>query len=359
MGVYANSLDLSLRQNNCEVSHFTPQAWLERYKHNVVIMRYLRYIHYPRLVARQFDDSADVHHVIDHGYAHLLPKLPSGKRVVSVHDLIPLLTWKGALASEPVELGQPGARPAPTRKPLLNLHSLGFLSGYDQIISSSESTARDLVTHLGIERELIAVVPPALQNIFSRASDHQIESFRQQYGFDSATKWLLVSGRQRYKNHATCLRVFKQLLSQVDASIGLIKTGLPSPEFEALVRHHGLEGNVRSLFIEKHSDLPVLYSMADCLLFPSLYEGFGIPVAEALACGTPAVVSNRGSLPEVAGKLIPALDAFDVDGLAEAVQQALFDQAYQQHIAQQAPPKMQRYSIENVGRQVAEIYQAI
>lgn len=359
MGVVADSMERTLSQHGCDVSNVVPSSSLERRHQNRLIMRYLRYWHYPRYARALSSDTVDVHHVIDHGYAHLLPSLPAqAKRVVSVYDLIPFLTWKGVIESNADTAASLPRKPA-VRKPLLNLHSLKHLSGFDHITTSSEQTSRDLQQYFAIKKDNISVIPPVLSDHFAPVDDATITEFCHRYDLDRNKKWLMISGREYYKNHLTSLRVFKQLLKTCELPLGLIKTGMASPEFDQLVTSLGLNKNVKTFFLADQSELPVVYSLVDCVLFPSLYEGFGMPVAEALACGTPAVISNRGSLPEVAPQLLDSYEPFDIEGLAQAAYQALNDNEWRDHIAEQGPKQMQMYHSDVLGQRYIEVYQSL
>jgi len=137
-----------------------------------------------------------------------------------------------------------------------------------------------------------------------------------------------------------------------------VRAGLASAEFEQLVEQYGVQDRVRNVFLN-HAELPVLYSLVDCLLFPSLYEGFGMPVAEAIACGTPAVISNRGSLLEVADELAVACDPFDVQGMADALLNALYDQEHKQRIEQKGPTAMLKYHPKQIGQSLDTLYRRL
>ncbi|MFT6408682.1 MAG: glycosyltransferase involved in cell wall biosynthesis [Arenicella sp.] len=350
MDIYADSLAIALRskvddQQSFELSEFTPTSWLEKYRDNRFLMRYLRYRYYPKLVKQQY---ADIHHVLDHGYAHLFPSINHGLKCVTVHDLIPMLTWKGLI---PIN-----NQPSKTRKPWLNLNSLSYLHKYDGIISISQNTKRDLTKYLNIEQQKISYIPPPIAKIFKPIANDLVAQFARKYRLDQSKKWVMISGSEFYKNHIGSLQAFKRILQRSDINLQLIKTGRPTPGFDKLVTELELESNVTQLFLDDFSELPLLYNLVDCLLFPSLYEGFGMPVAEALACGTPVVTSDRGSLPEIVGSLTPCVSPSDIDGLASSVLNTLTDLSMINSIAINGPNEMQRYSERSVGQMLQTFY---
>lgn len=352
MDVFADSLALAIKEDQSDeisVNQFQPSSPLERYSTNRFIMRYLRYWQYPNSIKDTGNDhdAIDIHHVLDHGYAHLHPKLSNAQTCSSVHDLIPMLQWKGVIGD------------ASPRKPWLNLKSLSYLSRYDRLVAVSNNTKQDMIEYLKLPDEKIDVIYPVIADHFKPLSSIQSADFAQRYGLSTQCQWLMISGREYYKNHETCLLVLKQLLEETNLNIRVIKTGLPSIEFDQQVRELGLTNKVTQLFLTDFSELPLLYNFVDCLLFPSLYEGFGMPVAEALACGTPVINSNRASLPEVGGTLALYNDAYDVDGLCQSVLNALGDKKIKQKITQFGPLWCEQFRAPAIAKEYQRLYSSM
>lgn len=352
MEVFADGLTAALTASGLTPQSYVPHSSLERFKDSAWVMRYLRYRYYPQWVKKTNANDTQIHHVTDHGYAHLFPSLKNGKKILSVHDLIPLLTWKGVIKKDK------NGELLVNRKPSLNLYSLKFIKSYDHIVTISQSTANDLQQYLNMPAELITVVPPVIDDQYIPASSIQINALRKKYQLSEDVKWLMVTGREYYKNHKTCLLALKEIIENSSHQVRLIKTGMPSPEFKELVEQLDLSDYVRYLFLEDMTELPVLYSLVDCLLFPSLYEGFGMPVAEALACGTPVVMSDRASLPEAGGDLAIMCDAFDVQSLAEAVTQQFCDNA-KKTMLEQGPNWVRQFRQDVVGDKMLRLYKSI
>ena len=195
------------------------------------------------------------------------------------------------------------------------------------ICAVSEFTRRTLIERLGTPPEKIVAVPLAADPIFRPAKDPArdeavLRKYRLERGylFFPAHVW-------RHKNHRAAVSAMSILRGRGGAPV-LVCTGEAREGQGDLERHIarcGLSERVRFLGYCPREELPSLYRNAGCLVFPSLFEGFGMPVLEAMACGCPVVASNAASLPEVAGNAALLVDPADTEGLAEAIAQALGD----------------------------------
>jgi glycosyltransferase involved in cell wall biosynthesis len=125
----------------------------------------------------------------------------------------------------------------------------------------------------------------------------------------------------------------------------------------ATVERLGLSGDVVFLGYVPETDLPALYSLARLFVFPSLYEGFGLPPLEAMACGTPVVCAHTSSLPEVAGDAALLVDPLDADGLAAAMQQALSDEGLRARLVERGLRQAARFTWRAAAQQLLAIYE--
>ncbi|MES2937379.1 MAG: glycosyltransferase family 1 protein [Pseudomonadota bacterium] len=307
-------------------------------------MRWSRYVRYPRAAARQ---QGQLNHVIDHGYGHLLWTLEPERTVVTVHDIIPALRWAGKLAGTPRG-----------SYPLLNKLSLSALRRARALISVSQSTARDLVAHCGIEAERIHVVPLGLSPRFRPADPRDRPALRARLGLPQDGRLVLISGDAFYKNHGTCLAVLRAL-HEGGTPVTLVRLGPRGAEWQRLLAASGLEAGVIELQHLPGADVPALYNAVDCLLFPSLYEGFGWPVLEAMACGVPVVCSNAGSLPEVAGDAALTAAPTDAAALAQAVRRCLEDAQLRAALIARGHAQAARHPWHRHAQAVLEIYDGI
>jgi len=121
----------------------------------------------------------------------------------------------------------------------------------------------------------------------------------------------------------------------------------------------GLEDNVVFLGEVAEADVPALYAGAELFLFPSLYEGFGLPVLEAMACGTPVVCSNTSSLPEIVGEAAITFDPVDVAEMAGAIAKALADEGLRREMVEQGLAQASKFSWERTARKTLALYREV
>ncbi|MBO0744454.1 MAG: glycosyltransferase family 4 protein [Candidatus Dormibacteraeota bacterium] len=198
----------------------------------------------------------------------------------------------------------------------------------DRVICVSHSTARDVEALLGVPHDRLRVVPLGVDGAFSSQSAEAIADVRRR--LDLPERFILfVSTIEPRKN----LPVLLDAWSHLDDRPALVVAGLTgwrAREIEAKLE--GAGGEVRRLGPVDRRDLPALYSAALCLCHPSWYEGFGLTPLEAMACGTPVVVSSRSSLPEVVGDAGLLIDPADPDAWTAALAQVLTDDDLRQEL---------------------------
>ncbi|MGH2514511.1 MAG: glycosyltransferase family 4 protein, partial [Ktedonobacterales bacterium] len=224
-----------------------------------------------------------------HGPDFILPPLLGTPAVVTVHDLAFLTHPECALPSLVRYLS--AAVPRALRRA-------------SAVISDSQTTANDLHTLLGVPREKITVIYLGVDPLFTPQADpNAVAALRQKYGFLAPTV-LAVGTIEPRKNYERLIAAFAQARQHADGPRMLVIAGRPGWLYEgvfAAVDTLGLRECVRFLDYIPDAELTTLYHAADVLAMPSIYEGFGIPVLEAMASGTPVVCSDGGPLPEVAG----------------------------------------------------------
>ncbi|HEX7737271.1 MAG TPA: glycosyltransferase family 1 protein [Ktedonobacteraceae bacterium] len=282
-----------------------------------------------------------------HSPANVLPEfLPRGCRsVVTLHDL--------AFLRMPEVL----TRPRRMYHRVLTTRSLRRAS---MIIAVSESTRHDLTELLEIAPQQITTVYPCIEERFTRSvTEEEARAFRQSRGLDDG--FLLYMGTlEPRKNIPTLLDAYARLRQTTGTRAKLVLAGGKGWLYDAIfarVQQLGLEDEV--VFPGYVSDVEQLlwYSAAAVFVYPSLYEGFGIPVAEALACGTPVVTSTISSLPEAGAGIALTIDPHDVEALAAALHTALTDESFQEKCRVLAPTVVERFSASAMVRQTIAVYE--
>jgi glycosyltransferase involved in cell wall biosynthesis len=231
----------------------------------------------------------------------------------------------------------------------------------EAIIAVSASTKRDLIAHTAAPTAKITVVYEAAGPAFRPVTDAGVlAAVRQKYGLPQDFV-LFVGTIEPRKNLTTLLQAWRTICNLQSAICNpLVIAGKPGWLFEEiLAQARDLGPAVQFIGRMPPEDLPALYSAARLFVLPSLYEGFGLPVLEAMACGTPVVCSNASSLPEVAGDAALLVEPHDVDGLAAALQRALSDEALRREMIERGLAQAARFSWEKAARETLAVYRTI
>ena len=170
---------------------------------------------------------------------------------------------------------------------------------------------------------------------------------------------MLITGQQFYKNQVTSLRVMETLHRKYGSSIRLVRLGRSSSEWNLAVANSSFRHQVMYLADLPPEKLPHLYNAVDCLLFPSWYEGFGLPPVEAMASGTPVVTSCVASLPEVVGEAGLMVPPDDVIGLAEAVEAILENEGLRQTQIRKGLDHVKKFDWRKCAAMTMEIYKEV
>ncbi len=264
-----------------------------------------RFVRYPLAAGRK---RAGVYHIVDHGYAHIAALLPRDRTVVSCHDLMLLKAEEGMAGF------------APGRAQLARFRwSTSYLKIVARVVCPSESTKRDLVRLRGVSSERISVVPYGVDARFRPLGADAAASLKASLPHNAKSVILHVSTGDAYKNVPGTLRVLAAL-RESGMDIALFRVGKSlSIDERRLAAQLRVTGAIIECGRVTEERLVEFYNAADVLLFPSFYEGFGWPPLEAMACGTPVVVSDAPSLAEVIGDAGLVAPADDVAALAAAV----------------------------------------
>lgn len=262
-----------------------------------------------RLAARI--PPCEVLHIVDHSESFLLPAVRAGLRVVTCHDLIPL-------AAEQVVYRHPFSRWLGQWLYRLTVRDITCADG---VVACSRTTAQDVLRFLPIAPERLKVVHHGVDtDFFVPQREEERCRYRQEMGYGSQETVLLhVGSNAPYKNIPAVLRTVAYLRHN-GQPVRWIKAGQPlSPSLQQMARELGIADCLHVEGSLDDASLLRLYQTCDVLLFPSLREGFGLPVLESLACGTPAVIADAPALNEWAGEVCLSAPPNDIQALAEKV----------------------------------------
>lgn len=355
MDVYADGLISGLRavRPDWEIVELQPQ--IRRAQKNKLTYKlgkyYEQYWHYPQQIK---SNSADIFHIIDHSDGHLAHWLKSAAApvVATCHDLINLL--QPANANHQAIL--------PMLSSALWNYSVKGLRRADHVVTVSAHTAKDVRNLLDIPSKNITVVHNAVEAVFHRLPSRTVESIFDQYKIPRDCFYLLnVGSSQPRKNITTLLEVLAKLINNASCQpIHLIKAGADfTDEQRAIIQHHGLDQHITQIKNPDKATLVKLYNAADVLVAPSLYEGFGITILEAMACGTPTITSNVSSLPEISGDAAILVDPHDLDAIATAILSLKASPLLRQELIQKGLEHVKAFTWQKSAENVAQVYEQL
>ena len=276
-----------------------------------------------------------------HSLASTAPLWGRFRRVVTVHDLI--------------YARFPDAHPGIRDKGMRVLVPAGARRS-DRVIAVSNSTRDDIVSLLGIEAARIDVVPQGLGAV-QREQPMAEHETRARFLLDERRVLLSVSAKRPHKNLIALIEALA--LIPPERRPLLVLPGYPTWH-EAQLReragHAGVGGDVRFLGWVSSAELEGLWAIAEAFVFPSLYEGFGLPVLEAMARGVPVACSNASSLPEVAGEAALMFDPEDRPAIARSIERLLFDEGEAERLATAGRERAQLFTWERAARLTLESY---
>jgi len=233
----------------------------------------------------------------------------------------------------------------------------------DAIITVSEYSKRDIMRTLQIPEERIHVIGNAVDSTCRPISDGRIiENVRERYGI--GPKYILYfGGFDVRKNVDRLLDAYAALPPSTRDEYQLVIAGrllYPGhplyPDPRTRIRQLGLEDQVVVTGQIREQDKAPLYSAAALYLFPSLYEGFGMPVLEAMACGATVITSNLSALPEVAGDAARLVDPYDTQAITEAIGELLENETMRAELRERALARAQHFSWQRVAQQTLDVY---
>jgi glycosyltransferase involved in cell wall biosynthesis len=232
----------------------------------------------------------------------------------------------------------------------------------NQILTLSEFSRQDIAQRYQVDARKIHVVQPGIESHFRPVQDLAIlKAVQTRYALPES--FILFFGRaDPRKGVDVLIQAYQNLLTQNEIKPQLIiagRSGSADKELRALVRVGGLEARVRFIGIVPDQDLPAVISAAELVVYPSIFEGFGLPALEAMACGTPVITTNASSLPEVVGDAGLMFEPGNVDELAGVIKRLLASESARRAAAAAGLARAQNFSWTRSARQVLDIYTAV
>ncbi|WP_256871684.1 glycosyltransferase family 1 protein [Nostoc sp. TCL26-01] len=262
-----------------------------------------------------------------------LPEAPlynNCRFVVMCHDLIPLRF--------------------PRRfSPLTQYHRYyvpQVLTQAQHIVCNSEATAKDIVDFYRIPASKITAIPLAHDRLHFRHLNIPTRNY-----------FLYIGRQDAYKNLQRLINAFAALSKSSDYELWLVgpTDGRYTPLLQTQVAELGITHRVKFLDYVPYAQLPIIINQAIALVFPSLWEGFGFPVLEAMACGTPVITSNLSSLPEVAGDAAILVNPYNTDEITQAMRMIADDVELRSHLSIQGMARANQFSWEKTGKATVDV----
>ena len=280
-----------------------------------------------------------------HAPHYVLPVLTPSRSVVTIHDCIHLM-FPEYLRHR---LGYAFARAA--------LYTAAHKS--DRIFTVSEQSKRDILKFFDVPPEKIVVTPNAIDDRFSvPPSEEHVVNTRERYQL-SHSYLLYVGNIKPHKNLERLIEAFHLVRMQGRSELELIIIGDEISKLQSLrraVHKYDIHRNVRFLGYVPDKTLAVLYRLASVFVFPSLYEGFGLPPLEAMASGTPVVTSNVSSLPEVVGDAAVLVDPYKAEAIADGILTVLQSAHIREDLRKRGFARVKEYSWARSVQRVRDIY---
>jgi len=278
-----------------------------------------------------------------HSPYYIKPYLLPCPSLVTIHDLIPKLypqympsLWKRAIFEVTIRLAVASVR---------------------RVICVSQSARDDLVRLLGVAPSKVSVTPEGVDERFQPLEGEVVMRLRQRY--DLPEGYILNVGVN--KPHKNLVRLV-EAFAKVKTGRKLVLAGKEDPryrEVHEVVEQLSLQDRVVFLGQVPEDDLPALYSGAALFVFPSLYEGFGLPLLEAMACGVPVVCSSTSSLPEIAGRAAVTVDPLDASQLTRALEWVLGDADLRASMREEGLKQAARFSWERTAKETLAVYRQV
>lgn len=290
-----------------------------------------------------FIKEADIFHS-----PHSIPiPIRKAKLIVTIHDLF-FLKYPEMVGKDVRE----------DHKKILK----GYVPKIKRIITVSYHSKKDIIELLNINPEIVDVIYEGVDSIFRVINDRpSLEKIRERYKLPQ--EFILFVGTiEPRKNPNTLLEAIALLREKGLKNLILVMVGpmgWKSDETLRLVSMKGLGDCVRHIGYIPHEDIPFMYNAAKLLVYTSLYEGFGLPPLEAMACGIPVIASNLSSMPEILGDAALLVNPYDPYEIAGSIERVLYNESLRNSLVEKGLKKAKLYSWVDTARNILKVYQEV
>lgn len=296
------------------------------------------------------DEKVDIiHYPYFEPFFLTLPVFSKNKKIVTVHDLTPLVF--------------PQYFKAGIRGNIKWQIQKIALKNVDAIITDSESSKKDIVKYAGVKSSKISVVYLAAGEEFQKCQMSNVKYQMLRTKYNLPEKFVLYVGDVTWNKNLPRLieAVRKVNIPLVMVGSALVKedVDLSNPwnkDFAKVLELIDQNKNIIRLGFVSSEELVLLYNIATVFVMPSLYEGFGLPILEAMSCGCPVVTSKNGSIPEIAGQACRFVDAYNVDSIAEGIKDVFNNQNLQKQLSEKGIRQSKKFSWHKTAEETIRAY---
>lgn len=299
------------------------------------------------LMQRRFNAGVRTHRIALYHEPNYLAFDYRGPTIVTVHDL----SWVRYPQTHPAE-----------RVRRMNRLMPDIVRRADHIVVDSMFIRAEVMAHYGVAPERVSTVLLGVQPDFRPRDEAACQTVLLRHGLRYGAYLLAVGTLEPRKNLQTVLAAFAQLPATLRRRYPLVivgGAGWRMEAFSASVRQMIARAQVILTGFVSQADLPMLYAAARMLVYPSLYEGFGLPPLEAMACGVPVICADRASLPEVVGNAGILIDALDDRVLAAQIERLIEDESLHQALSESGVQRARQFTWRRCALQTLNVYQSV
>ena len=296
---------------------------------------------YGKLIGRNTDGEGAIQSLIEHDF-------PLNNSVITIHDLKYIIA--------------PSFFPefSISKKLYMSLSIRSSVKRARKVIVVSESTKEDLMRLFGVPAPKISVVPLAVGKRFAVSLNKEEIKIKLKKKGIHGKYFLFVGERRPHKNIVRLIEAFKIFKDRNSEKYQLVIVGKRYSNYtvpEQKIKELDLESNVIMVGYVPDEELPLYYQGAEMLVFPSIYEGFGIPILEAMACGIPVITSNISSMPEVAGNAAVLVNPYETNEIAAAMQRICSNRDLRKDLIAKGSKNVKRFSWEKTAEKTLSVYE--